>query len=1762
MPHIHYKFSSKLSYDTVVFDGPHVTLEELKRRIMGREKLRAADCDLQITNAQSKEEFTDDNSLIHKGSSVIVRRIPISGVKPSPSSKTHNIEQSDVQHHHAFGASRAMDDQSSTRALSFFSKMQMANLVEADASEEDKIKFMIYQSAHDSMSMNKRLGTALPMNYTCYRCGNTGHHIRNCPTSGDKNFEAPLRIKKSTGIPRSFMVEVDDPTMKGAMLTNYGRYAIPAVDAEAYAIGKKEKPPFIPQEQSKSEDEDDPIPEELLCLICGDLLSDAVVIPCCGNSYCDDCIRTTLLDSEDHDCPTCGQSDVSPDTLVANRFLRQTINNFKRERSNTKTLKRKSDASQTQNSTPTPNPVATPPPPVATQNQLQKLQQSPNSQQVNFLMDSLLEHPKATNSPPSSQASGPPTLTGPESADSTPISSLQPVQNSLETSDKVTERNTLDDSAAISSVLVSNKDPTDAPSEPTPPVNHTVVAEQPQTVSVNQQPSSADRVSRPSGSSNSWDSSSSSSGYPSSLSSSSPYPATPPSLFPSPLFHTYLLAHQSHGSYPPGYPPATPVWTLPTTPQGAPIPPLCSPASASSIPALIPKEWYRYQRKKKERSPHRGSSYRRPSSHSNSKSSKSKSSRSYSRSSSRSGSRSRSRSQSKSRPRSPYSRQRDRRTRSPPSCSYTFGYKRSRSPTPSSSSSPRVGYHSRSKSPSDPWKNRHHNKKSASSSYSSRRRGECSERESGGSRSGSTRNLYGQHRNQTSRQDLDRENYMQWKYKEWYEKYFSSYVGHFPQIPLPFVNLFPPPCHQLEDREESRNHSHANLDSRYRPQSKHAARMDGRSPLSESSSDSRSPPSQSSSDSLSTPSHSSSGSHSSLSHKATDSHSPPSQSSSDGRSTPSEDGAQSCTGKHKSPTITPTRNSEEVDLQDRSTDDKQPILEKLEHFSTLKHEHRRMKKVDKGREEDSSSLDSTDDSRKGLRRKSSGPSSCKDGTPVKNKATDKDASESPPLKLNKPSHKDDERKVKGEKNLEREKGSRRGKDSDSRHKEERQPRKREPDRMNTDREETSRGSRAPDSRSEKNRKRKVENLERNEKESSLSVKPEGRKCLKTEVAENLETCKSESLKSLDKEEKKKEKKTWPLTEGDIWEGGMEVKPQRKISININLGGKRQEEKSDKQDPSYFESITGKSQENIEHTAIREEEKLNKDKIETDVNEKKESSRDQEILSEVKIKPEEEDRRKMWDKATFVFEKTADRKEDSGEKKDKIEEEDFDLWHCALRGVEESVGGKGEETERVRDDCREEEMGGLATTPRKEKTEKESTCKENRGEADYTERFNSQRSKRKGHHDGSKSTPDDGSSASVVGSCGGEDHQERWTVVTTLEENTEDRAADVLIQVPRSKWGNEGKKEQDEGEIRVHTVSPVALPQPSVTNKETGADKEQQRRRSTERGRDGVMMRGRDREKEENATSSWSHRSVAPSSGKNRTDSTSCSERERQRDRERVRERSNKSKRSKEETKEEERRRDGERERDRSSSASKQRRNPPSSSHSISPSQHKEKRDSQREGNQGSNSGKFSTVRNSTTSRATDLSDRSAHRPYRDVESKSEDHFHYGSYQERSGNSSHQDRSAGTHPSPPSSSLSHSKRRDLLLFESSAGPKRRSPNWGVMQNKSRNDSEVEGGERKVNMVDKVVKKGKRERENQEMVAGGSWWEDEDDKVEEEERPSSQSSSQSSSSSSSSQSSKDNQRNERNKKERKHEKEKRQELMEEGDLMQEKQRGGRH
>ncbi|KAF4111828.1 hypothetical protein G5714_006633 [Onychostoma macrolepis] len=79
MPCVHYKFRSKLSHDTILFEGVHITVRELKQQIMRRERLKL--CDLKISSEQNNEEYTDDEALIPNNTSVVIRRIPAVGLK-------------------------------------------------------------------------------------------------------------------------------------------------------------------------------------------------------------------------------------------------------------------------------------------------------------------------------------------------------------------------------------------------------------------------------------------------------------------------------------------------------------------------------------------------------------------------------------------------------------------------------------------------------------------------------------------------------------------------------------------------------------------------------------------------------------------------------------------------------------------------------------------------------------------------------------------------------------------------------------------------------------------------------------------------------------------------------------------------------------------------------------------------------------------------------------------------------------------------------------------------------------------------------------------------------------------------------------------------------------------------------------------------------------------------------------------------------------------------------------------------------------------------------------------------------------------------------------------------------------------------------------------------------------------------------------------------------------------------------------------------
>ena len=64
------------------------------------------------------------------------------------------------------------------------------------------------------------------------------------------------------------------------------------------------------------------VPSELQCPICQRLFKDASLVPCCGTSYCDQCIRDKLIE-DGFVCPSCGTTEMTPDKLGSNKYLRE-----------------------------------------------------------------------------------------------------------------------------------------------------------------------------------------------------------------------------------------------------------------------------------------------------------------------------------------------------------------------------------------------------------------------------------------------------------------------------------------------------------------------------------------------------------------------------------------------------------------------------------------------------------------------------------------------------------------------------------------------------------------------------------------------------------------------------------------------------------------------------------------------------------------------------------------------------------------------------------------------------------------------------------------------------------------------------------------------------------------------------------------------------------------------------------------------------------------------------------------------------------------------------------------------------------------------------------------------------------------------------------------------------------------------------------------------------------------------------------------------
>ena len=66
------------------------------------------------------------------------------------------------------------------------------------------------------------------------------------------------------------------------------------------------------------------LPHWAKCTLCSEKMEHAVLLACCGNSFCDECIRDHFLDSVTKECPKCAKV-MTEDTIVPNHIVRDAI---------------------------------------------------------------------------------------------------------------------------------------------------------------------------------------------------------------------------------------------------------------------------------------------------------------------------------------------------------------------------------------------------------------------------------------------------------------------------------------------------------------------------------------------------------------------------------------------------------------------------------------------------------------------------------------------------------------------------------------------------------------------------------------------------------------------------------------------------------------------------------------------------------------------------------------------------------------------------------------------------------------------------------------------------------------------------------------------------------------------------------------------------------------------------------------------------------------------------------------------------------------------------------------------------------------------------------------------------------------------------------------------------------------------------------------------------------------------------------------------
>ena len=357
---IYYRFRSQKPdhVSTIKFDGTGLTVFELKREIIVvNDLIHSNDIDIVLysteniqsttqSGADADKELTDDNEVVPRSSTVLVRRTMC------PKKGRGNVQR------YVAGKPRVQTGSAVSRPATTALGSAILGGGPTEGSEDDMLNKVFNQQdeqwleTQDAMATATRIDTFRPAQnepvpdyYICYKCGEKGkHNIKNCPKNNDPNWEG-VRVRKTTGIPKSQLKAIAKPDEMDMeklpngtttyMVNDEGKYVVAVADTKAWEQFQNIKK----GENSDRNNGEIAVEDgELKDTQTGMLWKNPVRTPCCGKIYSRKFIEDALIES-DFTCPNCHKDQIFIDDLLPNDELQKKVDEYMKNLTDEQSLK-------------------------------------------------------------------------------------------------------------------------------------------------------------------------------------------------------------------------------------------------------------------------------------------------------------------------------------------------------------------------------------------------------------------------------------------------------------------------------------------------------------------------------------------------------------------------------------------------------------------------------------------------------------------------------------------------------------------------------------------------------------------------------------------------------------------------------------------------------------------------------------------------------------------------------------------------------------------------------------------------------------------------------------------------------------------------------------------------------------------------------------------------------------------------------------------------------------------------------------------------------------------------------------------------------------------------------------------------------------------------------------------------------------------------------------------------------------------------------